>query len=171
MRRGPTIDAKRPILAGTKVAASSALPMDAETDPDFSPKVRCPTCGVTQARTLLRSAPIAYVRCGACGTVWSVLDRRGRYPSRHPDGKSVLRPGPPQDADESTDGQPSDREILWRVGAFVCELRGDSDQSFPAVLCVSKDGEPVLEMPVLSALEAEERAHGLRLLVERHHSG
>jgi hypothetical protein len=39
---------------------------------------------------------------------------------------------------------------------------------FPAVLCVFKDGDPVLELLVLSALEAEEPAHGLRILVERH---
>ena len=62
----------------------------------------------------------------------------------------------------------SDVKVLWRVGVFACELRALADMEFPAVLCVCKDGDPVLELPVLSALEAEERAHGLRILVERH---
>ena len=35
------------------------------------------------------------------------------------------------------------------------------------MLCVLKDDEAVVEVPVLSALEAEERAHSLRILVER----
>ncbi len=61
-----------------------------------------------------------------------------------------------------------ERQLLWQTGSFLCELRSISDLPFPTVLCVLKDGEPVVEVPVLSALEAEERAHGLRLLVERH---
>ena len=138
--------------------------MTPDNDPDTSPKVRCPLCGVTRARTLIRSAPIAYVRCAACGMVWTIPDRRGRYPSGHKSAATVLRIGPRRAA-RSTDDQ---REVLWRAGVFVCELRGVSDSEFPAVLCVLKDGEPVLEVPVVSALEAEERAHGLRVLVERH---
>jgi hypothetical protein len=61
-----------------------------------------------------------------------------------------------------------ERQVLWHMGSFVCELRSISDLPFSTVLCVLKDDEPVLEVPVLSALEAEERAHGLRILVERH---
>jgi hypothetical protein len=135
--------------------------MAAETDPDTSHKIRCPTCGATEARTLIRSAPIAYVRCGACGMVWSVLDRRGTDPSRQP-----LRD--PCGWARSADGNSAGRDVLWRVGAFVCVLRSVSDLAFPAVLCVEKDGEPVLEVPVISALEVEERADDLRLVVERH---
>ena len=60
-----------------------------------------------------------------------------------------------------------ERQLLWHTGSFVCELHSMSDL-LPMVLCVSKDDEPVVEVPVLSALEAEERAHGLRILVERH---
>jgi len=62
----------------------------------------------------------------------------------------------------------SDVKVLWRVGGFTCELRVVADEAFAAMLCMFKDGDPVLELPVLSALEAEERAHGLRILVERH---
>lgn len=139
--------------------------MAGESDPDVSPKVRCPICGATEARTLIRSTPIAYVRCAACGMVWSVVDRRERTPSRHPTG--VLSRGPlRREPAESADGHW--REVLWRVGVFACELRAVADVEFPAVLCVFKDGDPGLELPVLSALEAEERAHGLRMLVERH---
>jgi hypothetical protein len=61
-----------------------------------------------------------------------------------------------------------ERQLLWHTGSFVCELQSISDLPFPTVLCVLKDDEPVVEVPVLSALEAEERAHGLRILVERH---
>jgi hypothetical protein len=59
------------------------------------------------------------------------------------------------------------REVLWHTGSFVCELRSISDLPFPTVLCVLEDDEPVVEVPVLSALEAEERAHSLRMLVDR----
>lgn len=45
--------------------------------------------------------------------------------------------------------------------------RSIADLPFPTVLCVLKDDEAVVEVPVLSALEAEERAHSLRILVER----
>ena len=58
-----------------------------------------------------------------------------------------------------------DVEVLWRAGSFVCELR--SDPTCPAFLSILKDGEPVLEVAVLSALDAEERAMSLRLVVER----
>ena len=57
-------------------------------------------------------------------------------------------------------------EVVWRAGSFVCELR--SNPTCAAFLSILKDGEPVLEVPVLSALEAEERAVSLRMLVERH---
>ena len=60
-----------------------------------------------------------------------------------------------------------ERQVLWHTGSFVCELRSIADLPFPTVLCVLKDDEPVVEVPVLSALEAEERAHSLRILVER----
>ena len=60
----------------------------------------------------------------------------------------------------------NDIEVLWRAGSFVCELR--SDATCPAFLSISKEGEAVLEVPVLSALDAEERAISLRMLVERH---
>jgi hypothetical protein len=64
-------------------------------------------------------------------------------------------------------GSPSTHvDVLWRAGSFVCELR--SDPTCPAFLSVLKDGEPVLEVPVLSALDAEERAVKFRILVERH---
>ena len=145
--------------------ARSGLPMAAESDPDFSRKLRCPTCGATEARTAIRSLRVAFVRCAACGMMWSVLDRRGRYPSPHPPAvlsREQRRRKPMQAADSDSP------EVLWRVGVFACELRAVADMAFPAVLCVFKDGDPVLELPVLSALEAEERAHGLRILVERH---
>ena len=61
-----------------------------------------------------------------------------------------------------------ERQLLWQTGSFLCQLRSISDLPFPTVLCVLKDDEPVVEVPVLSALEVEERAHGLQLLVERH---
>jgi hypothetical protein len=59
-----------------------------------------------------------------------------------------------------------DMGVLWRAGSFVCELR--SDPTCPAFLSILKNGEPVLEVPVLSALDAEERAISLRIIVERH---
>ena len=62
--------------------------------------------------------------------------------------------------------QSRDVEVLWRAGSFACELR--SDLSCSAFLSVLKDGEPVLEVPVLSALDAEERASRLRVVIERH---
>ena len=60
-----------------------------------------------------------------------------------------------------------ERQLLWQTSAFVCELRSIADLPFPTVLCVLEDDEPVVEVPVLSALEAEERAHSLRILVDR----
>ena len=63
-----------------------------------------------------------------------------------------------------------DERQLWRTGSFVCEVRLIPDVPFPAVLCILKDNEPVVEVPVLSTIEMEERAHGLRALVERYHS-
>ena len=59
-------------------------------------------------------------------------------------------------------------ELLWRSGVFACELRALIDPEIPAVLCVLKDGEAVIEVPVLSALEAEERALALKVVIERH---
>ena len=41
---------------------------------------------------------------------------------------------------------------------FACELRAVADVEFPAVLCVFKDGDPVLELPVLSARSGGTRA-------------
>ena len=147
---------------GIRLAPFSISSMPTETDPGSSPRLRCPKCGATEARTLIRSQAVAFVRCAAGGMAWSVLDRRRRH-VRHSSG-SHERPLERQ-ATESTDGDSS--EVLWRVGAFACELR-TIDQQFPAVLCVLKDGVPVLELAVLSALELEERANGLRILVERH---
>ena len=59
----------------------------------------------------------------------------------------------------------SDTAVLWRSGSFVCELR--TDPACLAFLSVLKDGEPVLEVPVLSALDAQERAINFRTLVEQ----
>ena len=44
--------------------------------PRGSAKIHCPKCQATEARTMLRSAPIVYVRCSICGSMWSILDRR-----------------------------------------------------------------------------------------------
>ena len=57
---------------------------------------------------------------------------------------------------------------LWRAGSFVCTCRSVRDREFDAILCVKKDGEAVVEVPVLSTIEAEEHAHRLKVLVERH---
>jgi hypothetical protein len=133
--------------------------MAPETDPDTSPKVRCPMCGATQARTLIRSMPMAYVRCAPCGMVWSIRDRRGRYPSHSAPSPHIGESAPVDQPPPS---------VLWRSGTFVCELRAVSDLDFPAVLVVLKESDVVLEVPVLTAVEAEERALGLRVLVERH---
>lgn len=50
----------------------------------------------------------------------------------------------------------------------VPALRAVTDPETPAVLCVLKDGEAVMEVPVLSALDAEERALALKVVVQRH---
>ena len=54
-----------------------------------------------------------------------------------------------------------DERQLWRTGSFVCEVRLIPDVPFLAVLCILKDNEPVVEVPVLSTIEMEERAHEL----------
>lgn len=55
--------------------------------------------------------------------------------------------------------------LLWRTGSYVCELRSGVDPT--AFLCILKDGESLLEVTVLSTIEAEERAQSFRSLVER----
>ena len=54
---------------------------------------------------------------------------------------------------------------LWRVGPFTCELDVTSD---PPILCVSDKGEPVIEIVVLSTLDAEQKAERLREVAERY---
>jgi hypothetical protein len=59
----------------------------------------------------------------------------------------------------------NDPALLWRTGSFICELRSGADPA--AFLCILRDGESLLEVTVLSTIEAEERAQSLRSLVER----
>ena len=56
-------------------------------------------------------------------------------------------------------------ERLWCLGTFTCELHTTSD---PAILCVSKDDEPVVEIVVGSTVEAEQQAQRLREVAERY---
>ena len=58
-----------------------------------------------------------------------------------------------------------DPALLWRTGSYVCELRSGVDPT--TFLCILKDGESLLEVTVLSTIEAEERAQSLRSLIER----
>ena len=53
--------------------------MASSVGPDDSAKQHCPKCNAAEARTLLRMRPFVYLRCGACGFVWSIPDRRQGY--------------------------------------------------------------------------------------------
>ena len=59
----------------------------------------------------------------------------------------------------------SPSEPLWHLGRFACAL---SLQSEPPFLAVLKDDESILEVTVHSALEAEERADALRVIVQQY---
>ena len=54
---------------------------------------------------------------------------------------------------------------FWRVGPFRCELDGTAE---PLVLYVSDNDEPVVEIVVLSTLDAEQQAQRLREVAERY---
>ncbi len=56
-------------------------------------------------------------------------------------------------------------KILWREGAFSCEVRPAIE---PPQVVVTKDGEDVVEVAARSELEMEERAAELRALVITH---
>ena len=127
------------ISAGITLALPLCSPMSAESDRDVSPKLRCPTCGATEAATLIRSRAVAFVRCEACGGAWSGADRRRRYPSGQ-STSALSRDQPPR---PSTDGHSP--AVLWRVGAFACELRTVTDMEFPAIVAELKNGDVVLE--------------------------
>ena len=59
----------------------------------------------------------------------------------------------------------SENQPLWNFGRFACAL---SLQSEPPFLAVLKDDESILEVTVHSALEAEERADALRVIVQQY---
>ena len=59
----------------------------------------------------------------------------------------------------------SHSEPLWHLGRFACAL---SLQSEPPFLAVLKDDESILEVTVHSALEANERADALRVIVQQY---
>jgi hypothetical protein len=59
----------------------------------------------------------------------------------------------------------SQSEPLWHLGRFACAL---SLQSEPPFLAVLKDDESILEVTVHSALEANERADALRVIVQQY---
>jgi hypothetical protein len=54
---------------------------------------------------------------------------------------------------------------LWCVGPFTCELDVTAD---PPILCVSNTDGPVVEIVVLSTLDAEQQAQRLREVAERY---
>lgn len=46
------------------------------SEPAGPDKIRCPRCDQTNARTLIRLAPMVYVRCRTCDMIWTIADRR-----------------------------------------------------------------------------------------------
>lgn len=54
---------------------------------------------------------------------------------------------------------------LWTLGRFTCELCTRSEPPFLAVL---QDREPIIEVTVQSAFEADQQADLLRAIVEEH---
>jgi hypothetical protein len=47
-------------------------------------KTACPTCAGCEIRSIIRTPETVYLRCGLCGYVWGMPERRGKAHFRAP---------------------------------------------------------------------------------------